>query len=209
MARAGPPVDRDRLERPDQPHVLRHVRLPEALRLLAREGNAADAPGAQRGQGRRLERVAREGRARRSAPARARALGDDEAGLMDDQHRIEPAPDGGVRFFLPPAERELLLQLRAELLSLLTSAPDDPSLERLFPPAYDDRKQDSEYQRLMRDELETGLRETFDVMEATAGREELSAAEAEAWLRALTDLRLVLGTRLDVREDTFASGLDL
>ena len=46
---------------------------------------------------------------------------------MDDQHRIEPAPDGGVRFFLPPAERELLLQLRAELLSLLNSAPDDPS----------------------------------------------------------------------------------
>ena len=41
---------------------------------------------------------------------------------MDGQHRIEPAPDGGVRFFLPPAERELLLQLRAELLSLLTSA---------------------------------------------------------------------------------------
>ena len=26
---------------------------------------------------------------------------------MDGQHRIEPAPDGGVRFFLPPAEREL------------------------------------------------------------------------------------------------------
>jgi hypothetical protein len=128
---------------------------------------------------------------------------------MDDQHRIEPAPDGGVRFFLPPAERELLLQLRAELLSLLESAPDDPSLERLFPPAYDDRKSDSEYQRLMRDELETGLRETFDVMEATAAREKLTAAEAEEWLRALTDLRLVLGTRLDVAEDTFAEGLDL
>ena len=61
----------------------------------------------------------------------------------------------------------------------------------------------------MREDLETGLRETFDVMEATAGREQLSAAEAEAWLRALTDLRLVLGTRLDVREDTFAEGLDL
>ncbi len=128
---------------------------------------------------------------------------------MDDKHRIEPAPDGGVRFFIPPAERELLLQLREELLSLLESAPDDPSLERLFPPAYDDRKRDSEYQRLMRDDLETGLRETFDVMEATAGREQLTAPEAEAWLRALTDLRLVLGTRLDVREDTFDSGLDL
>jgi hypothetical protein len=128
---------------------------------------------------------------------------------MDDQHRIEPAPDGGVRFFLPPAERELLLQLRAELLSLLESAPDDPSLKRLFPPAYDDSRRDAEYRRLMEDELTDGHRQAFDVMEATAGREKLSAAEAEAWLLALTDLRLVLGTRLDVAEDTFAEGLDL
>jgi hypothetical protein len=128
---------------------------------------------------------------------------------MDDQHRIEPAPDGGVRFFLPPAERELLLQLRAELLSLLESAPDDPSLERLFPPAYDDSRRDAEYRRLMDDELRDGHRQAFDVMEATAGREKLSAAEADAWLRALTDLRLVLGARLDVAEDTFAEGLDL
>jgi Domain of unknown function (DUF2017) len=128
---------------------------------------------------------------------------------MDDQHRIEPAPDGGVRFFLPPAERELLLQLRAELLSLLESAPDDPSLERLFPPAYDDSRRDAEYRRLMDDELRDGHRQAFDVLEATAGREKLSAAEADAWLRALTDLRLVLGARLDVAEDTFAEGLDL
>ena len=61
----------------------------------------------------------------------------------------------------------------------------------------------------MADELAERRRETFDVIEATAGKEELTAAEADAWLRALTDLRLVLGTRLDVREDTFASGLDL
>jgi hypothetical protein len=128
---------------------------------------------------------------------------------MDDQHRIEPAASGGVHFVLPPAERELLLQLRAELLSLLASAPDDPSLKRLFPPAYDDGRRNAEYRRLMEDELMDGLREAFDVMEATAGLDKLSPAEADAWLRALTDLRLVLGTRLDVREDTFAEGLDL
>jgi uncharacterized protein DUF2017 len=128
---------------------------------------------------------------------------------MDDQHRIEPAASGGVHFVLPPAERELLLQLRAELLSLLASAPDDPSLKRLFPPAYDDGRRNAEYRRLMEDELMDGLREAFDVMEATAGQDKLSPAEADAWLRALTDLRLVLGTRLDVREDTFAEGLDL
>jgi len=44
------------------------------------------------------------------------------------------------------------------------------------------------------------------VLAVNAG--ELTAEEAEAWLTALNDLRLVLGTRLDVREDTFADGLD-
>jgi len=128
---------------------------------------------------------------------------------MDDQHRIEAAASGGVHFVLPPAERELLLQLRAELLSLLESAPDDPSLERLFPPAYDDGRRDAEYHRLMDDELMDGRRDDLDVMGVTAGQDKLSPPEADAWLRALTDLRLVLGTRLDVREDTFAEGLDL
>ncbi len=82
-------------------------------------------------------------------------------------------------------------------------------MERLFPPAYDDSRRDAEYRRLMAEELMDGRREAFDVMEATAGQEKLTAPEAEAWLRALTDLRLVLGTRLGVRDDTFAEGLDL
>jgi Domain of unknown function (DUF2017) len=114
-----------------------------------------------------------------------------------------------VLLSLPPAERELLLQLRAELLTLLATEPDDPSLERLFPPAYDDKRAAAEYSRLMHDELLAGHRDALDVLEKTAERERLSAEEAEAWLGALNDLRLVLGTRLDVREDTFAEGLDL
>ena len=36
--RARRPVDRPRVERPDQPHVLRHLRAPEALRLPEGEG---------------------------------------------------------------------------------------------------------------------------------------------------------------------------
>ena len=47
------------------------------------------------------------------------------------------------------------------------------------------------------------------MLEQTADRERLGADEADAWLRALNDLRLVLGTRLDVQEDTFASEPDL
>ena len=34
---------------------------------------------------------------------------------MGPEHRIAPAPDGGVLLRLPPEERELLLQLREEL----------------------------------------------------------------------------------------------
>ncbi len=114
-----------------------------------------------------------------------------------------------MRVRLPPVERELLLGLRAELLSLLENTPDDPDLARLSPPAYDDKRKEAEYRRLMDDDLLAGRRSALDVLEATAGKEELTADEAEAWLRALNDLRLVLGTRLDVSEETFAEGLDL
>jgi hypothetical protein len=38
-------------------------------------------------------------------------------------------------------------------------------------------------------------------MRETVSRERLTAEEAESWLLGLNALRLVLGTRLDVRED--------
>ena len=128
---------------------------------------------------------------------------------MHEERLVEPAPGGGVTLVLPDVERELLQQLRAELVALLETEPDDPSLERLFPPAYDDKQANREYQKLMGDELLDGRRRALDVLGATAGQEQLSAEEAESWLTALNDLRLVLGTRLDVREDTFADGLDM
>ena len=128
---------------------------------------------------------------------------------MQEERLIEPAPGGGVTVVLPDVERELLQQLRAELVALLETEPGDPSLERLFPPAYEDKRADREYRKLMGEELLAGRRRALDVLEATAGQEQLSAEEAESWLTALNDLRLVLGTRLDVQEDTFLNGLDL
>jgi len=128
---------------------------------------------------------------------------------MREERLIEPAPGGGVVVVLPDVERELLQQLRVELVALLETEPDDPSLERLSPPAYEDKRANREYKKLMGDELLDGQRRALDVLEATAGQEQLSAEEAEAWLTALNSLRLVLGTRLDVREDTFVDGLDL
>jgi Domain of unknown function (DUF2017) len=104
-------------------------------------------------------------------------------------------------------ERSLLGGLVAELRALLDGAPGDPSLRRLFPPAYDEAEDERAYRDLMGGELLDGRRAALDVVAQTVDREQLDAEEADAWLRALNDLRLVLGTRLDVQEDTFAEEL--
>jgi len=122
--------------------------------------------------------------------------------------RIDRAPDGAVALRLPPEEQTLLRGLALELRSGLDSAPDDPSLRRLFPPAYDDEKDERAYRELAADELLDGRRDSLDVLASTAGNDLLTPAEADSWLRALNDLRLALGTRLDVQEDSLLERLD-
>jgi uncharacterized protein DUF2017 len=124
-----------------------------------------------------------------------------------DRRRIERTRDGGVRLRLPQDERALLRSLPAQLRALLDEAPEDPSLERLFPPAYDDAENEDEYRRLMGDELLDGRRRALRVVEETLDQDRLSSEQAQAWLTALNDLRLVLGTRLDVRDETLLAGL--
>jgi hypothetical protein len=125
-------------------------------------------------------------------------------------HRpIERTRGGDYRLRLSDAERELLRTVSAELLGLLREEPGDPALRRLFPPAYEaDEESQEEYRRLMHAELQEGRREAVLLLAETAGRDRLTAEELDAWLRALTDLRLALGTRLDVTEDTYTREID-
>ena len=120
---------------------------------------------------------------------------------------MERAADGGVQLRLTREERALLTGLAGELLVLLDGEPGDPALRRLSPPAYDDEQDEDAYRELMGGELLAGRREALELIARTAGQERLSPEEADAWLRALNDLRLVLGTRLDVKEDTFLEEL--
>jgi hypothetical protein len=122
---------------------------------------------------------------------------------------IEPDREGGFRLRLSDGERELLRTLPGELRALLDSDRDDPGLRRLFPPAYErDEEGEDEYRRLMAGELLEGRRAALQLVEETADRDRLTAAELDGWLRALNDLRLVLGTRLDVTEDMYQAELD-
>jgi hypothetical protein len=128
--------------------------------------------------------------------------------MPPDDRRIDRTREGDFRLRLPQAERDLLRHMPDELQELLDADPNDPSLRRLFPPAYEDEADESDYRRLMHDELAAGRRRALQVLEETADRDRLSADEAEAWLTALNDLRLVLGSRLEVEEGTLLEGLD-
>ena len=113
---------------------------------------------------------------------------------------VRRARGGGYDVRLEPWERELLRRLPGELRAVLST--DDPALERLYPPAYlDDEAGNADYARLMRGELTAGKLTALEVMEATVDAGRLEEDQLTAWLGALNDLRLVLGTRLDVGED--------
>jgi hypothetical protein len=107
---------------------------------------------------------------------------------------------------LTSEERDLLRSLPAQLRELLGS--EDPSLRRLHPPAYgDDPEREAEYRRMVRDDLLRDRREALDVMESTIDADTLDRDQLGAWLGSINDLRLVLGTRLEVTEDLYEEGV--
>jgi len=114
--------------------------------------------------------------------------------------RIERTPKGDFRLRLPEVERAVLASLPGQLRELLST--DDSALRRLFPPAYpDDVEREAEYRRLVREDLLGEHLESLRILEETVEARRLAEDQMTAWLGALNDLRLVLGTRLDVSED--------
>ena len=108
--------------------------------------------------------------------------------------------DGLVRLDFDEHELLLLRELLDQLQPLLDD-PDDPALRRLFPPAYEDAESNEQYHSLVRDQLVSGRSKALATVRETLGAQTLDPEQADAWLRVLNDLRLVLGTRLDVSED--------
>jgi MoxR-like ATPase len=113
--------------------------------------------------------------------------------------RIQRTAGGELRLQLPEEERLLLRGVAASTRERLRD--DDPALRRLFPPASDDAELEREYRELTRGQLTAGREQALELLEATVDNAGLSPEEADAWLRALNDVRLVLGTELDVTED--------
>lgn len=118
------------------------------------------------------------------------------------RRRVQRTRRGTYEVHLPEPERTLLGNLADQLRELLAATTDDPSVRRLFPTAYhDDPERDREYQQLVRDELLERRLSALATVEATLDVDELDEEQLSAWLSSLNDLRLVLGTRLDVSEE--------
>jgi hypothetical protein len=143
----------------------------------------------------------------------------------------------GVEAKVEPVEAGILAQCAAELLELLGSEQDvsddplaamvglppgdvkpseDPALARLFPDAYgDDDSAATEFRRYTESDLRASKRATasqalgqLQPLLAAGGKLVLDRDEADGWLTWLNDIRLVLGTRLDVTEETFEEDID-
>jgi Domain of unknown function (DUF2017) len=126
---------------------------------------------------------------------------------VQEQLRIRRRRDGTFDLDLPEEERDILRTLPAALREVVTG--DDPAAERLFPPAHpEDPLREDEYRRLTHEGLVGKRLAAIDVVEQTIDARRLDEDQLSAWLGALNDLRLVLGSRLEITEETDERELD-
>jgi hypothetical protein len=105
-------------------------------------------------------------------------------------------------------EGDLFAQLEAELAA---PRPADPAVARLLPDAsHDDRELADSFRRLTQDDLRERKRDALGLAAAALRRRApvvLSDTEAQALLKGLTDVRLVLAERLGLHTDEDAEFL--
>ncbi len=113
--------------------------------------------------------------------------------------RLDPAEAGVVGLLLDQLEQ--LLEADAE------DVGGDPVMARLLPDGHrGDAELAADYRELTEASLRSGKADDLAMVRATlppdGGEVRLDAEQAAAWLRTTNDLRLAMGTRLDISEDT-------
>jgi hypothetical protein len=121
------------------------------------------------------------------------------------------ARGGDVVARLDPAEAGVVGLLLDQLEQLLEADADDvrgdPVMERLLPDGHrGDPDLAADYRELTEASLRSGKTDDLAMVRATlpsdGGEVRLDPEQAAAWLRTTNDLRLAMGTRLDISEDT-------
>ena len=127
-----------------------------------------------------------------------------------DPGAADPGAAGSAVGQGPPGRAEPVPSLEdlAAMLSATgpTSPPEDPVLARLLPDAYrGDPEAAGEFRRYTERGLRSGkvaaAQTVLATLPAEGGHVRLGAEDAQAWLRALNDVRLAIGTVLGITED--------
>jgi len=125
----------------------------------------------------------------------------------------DPDDPGGPREAAPTADWADIARLEALLNDpgagqpgQTPQTPEDPVLARLLPDGYrDDPEAAGEFRKYtepaLRSAKQQAAQEMLDTLPDAGGRIQLTHEQAEAWVKALNDVRLALGVRLDVTED--------
>jgi hypothetical protein len=117
----------------------------------------------------------------------------------------------GYELRLDEPERDLLREQLGSMRSLLLAEnpASDAGVARLFPPAYpDDLLQNLDYERTAGNGLLAERLSGLDEAEAALTDQRVTEARLLALLRAINDLRLIYGVRLDVTEETGRADFD-
>ena len=115
--------------------------------------------------------------------------------------RVKRSRKGGIELHLSEPERDFLRSLAPQMREVFEEG-DDPAVARLFPDAYpQDPEREAEYRLLAHTELMDKHLAALAALEETAGAQRLDTDQADAWLKAINEVRLVLGSRLEVTEE--------
>jgi hypothetical protein len=87
-----------------------------------------------------------------------------------------------------------------------TQISDDPALARLFPDGYsDDEHSSADFRRFTEQDLRAQKVSALATVRGTladwTGKAAITNQQAQDWLKAINDLRLVLGTRLEITDE--------
>lgn len=109
--------------------------------------------------------------------------------------------DGSFSITIPQQERQLLEQLIPQMRELIEG--HDQLTWRLFPNPYPKHeKAADDYAEMIGNDLEDKHLHSLKTVEETLTATRLEEEQMQSWMHAINDLRIVIGTRLKVDEDT-------
>lgn len=114
----------------------------------------------------------------------------------------------GFHLAMRSDDRRVVVDLITQLRDAVLAGTGDDRFRRLFPAAYhQDAELDEEYQRLMHGELLASRLDSLNRTKELLVRDEeadvivLTEDELDSLMKSVNDLRLVLGTLLDIQEN--------